>query len=90
MKKDPKIFLDHILECIKLIEDYIKGKTKEEFLKSTELQDMTIRRIEIIGEAIRNLPEDIKKTYADIPWKKIIGMRDKLSHGYFGVDIELT
>ena len=58
MKKDPKIFLDHILECIHLIEEYTKEKTKDEFLKSVALQDMTIRRIEIIGEAVRNLPEE--------------------------------
>ena len=50
---------------------------------------MTIRRIEIIGEAVRNLPEELKKKFVDIPWKKIMGMRDILIHGYFGVDIEL-
>jgi uncharacterized protein with HEPN domain len=90
MKKDPKIFLEHILESVKLIEEYTKGKAKEDFLKSVALQDMVIRRIEIIGEAVKNLPQEIKEKYKDIPWKRIGGMRDKLIHRYFGVDIEFT
>jgi len=79
-----------VLECIELIEKYTGGKSKEEFLKSIQLQDAVIRRIEIIGEAVKNIPEGIKKSYQDIPWKKIAGMRDILIHEYFGVDLELT
>ena len=90
MKKDVKIFLEHILESINLIEEYIKDKSKSDFLESTQFQDSVIRRIEVIGEAIKNIPEEIKKTYTDIPWKKIIGMRDILIHQYFGVDLKLT
>ena len=58
MKKDPRIFIDHILECIELVEDYLHGKTAEDFMGSTQLQDAVIRRIEIIGEATKNLPQD--------------------------------
>ena len=90
MKKDINIFLEHILESIHLIEDYIKGRNKSEFLKLTQLQDSVIRRIEIIGEAIKNIPDDFRETYPKIPWKQIIGMRDILIHQYFGIDLNLT
>ena len=63
MKKDPKIFLGHIIECIELIEIYIKEQTFESFKNSIQLQDSLIRRLEIIGEAITNLSEDVKKKY---------------------------
>ena len=61
MKKDPKIFLNHILESINLIEDYIKDKSKLDFLSSRQLQDSIIRRIEIIGEAVKMLRVILKK-----------------------------
>ncbi len=90
MKKNHKIFFEHILESIKLIEEYTKEKTKTDFLKSVSLQDMVMRRLEIIGEAVKNLTQEIKEKYNNIPWRKIAGMRDKLIHEYFGVDIEFT
>lgn len=90
MKKNVKIFLEHILESINLIEKYIKDKEKSDFLKFTQLQDSVIRRIEIIGEAMKNIPSDFKGSHENIPWKEIIGMRDILIHQYFGVDLELT
>ena len=90
MKKDVKIFLEHTLESINLIEEYIEGKSKSDFFESKQLQDSIIRRIEIIGEAIKKFPEETKETHSDIPWKKIIGMRDILIHQYFGVDLNLT
>jgi len=90
VKKDPGVFIDHILECIALIEKYTIGKTESDFLASSQLQDAVIRRIEIIGEAVKNIPEDLKVEYPDIPWKKISGTRDILVHEYFGVDLQLT
>ncbi|MEM7816824.1 MAG: DUF86 domain-containing protein [Candidatus Aenigmatarchaeota archaeon] len=90
MKKDPKIFIEHILESIEIIQNYLKGLSKKEFLNSKEKQDAVIRRIEVIGEAVKNIPNEIKKKYPKIPWKNIAGMRDVLIHQYFGVDLELT
>ena len=90
MKKEPVIFIDHILECIELLEEYVGGITKDKFFNSVQLQDAVIRRIEVIGEAAKNIPAEIKEKHPDIAWKEIAGMRDILIHEYFAVDLELT
>ncbi len=87
MKKDPTVFLKHILECISLIEKYTENLSKEEFLANIKVQDATIRRLEIIGEASRNLPDEFRKNYTDIAWKKILAARNILAHNYFGIDL---
>lgn len=89
-KKDPSVFVSHILECIEKIEEYLADKTKKDFLNSTQLQDAVIRRIEIIGEAATNIPEEIQKEYPEIRWEEAKGMRNILIHEYFGVDLNLT
>ena len=65
MKKDAGIFIEHILECIELIEKYTEGKTEDEFLSSVQFQDSVIRRIEIIGEAVKDIPDETKSKYLD-------------------------
>jgi uncharacterized protein with HEPN domain len=90
MKKDPRVFICHILESIHLIEKYIDQLSREDFLKSVSTQDAVIRRLEIIGEAVKNVSPEFRDEYLDIPWRKIAGMRDVLIHGYFGVDLDLT
>jgi uncharacterized protein with HEPN domain len=90
MKKDPDVFIKHILESIELIENYTANKTFSDFIESVQLQDSIIRRIEIIGEAVKNLPAEVKSNYPDVPWKNIAGIRDVLIHKYFGIDLELT
>jgi len=90
MKKNPKIFLLHIVESITQIDRYTKKLTKTKFLKNTQIQDAVIRRLEIIGEAVKNVSPEIRKRHSFIPWKKIAGSRDVLSHSYYDVDIELV
>lgn len=86
MTKDPTFFLEHILESISKIEKYLEGVTEEQFANSDEKQDLVTRRIEIIGEATKNIPEDYRQTHPEIPWKKMAGMRDVVIHQYYNVD----
>lgn len=90
MKKNEKIFLMHVLESAEKIEEFTKGISKEEFADSSLIQDGVARRLEIIGEATKNIPEDFRKKHPEVEWRKVAGTRDVLIHGYFGVDINLV
>ncbi|MFZ1976423.1 MAG: DUF86 domain-containing protein [Bacteroidota bacterium] len=88
MQRDDSVYLKHIRDAILKIEDYTKQISAASFHKNTLIQDGVIRQIEIIGEATKRLSEQIRHEYRDISWDDIIGMRNKLIHDYFGIDIE--
>ncbi|MGQ9498449.1 MAG: HepT-like ribonuclease domain-containing protein [Desulfotomaculales bacterium] len=90
MSKSDSVLIEHILQSIDLIEEYVASVSREDFIRTIQLQDAVIRRLEIIGEAVKNLSPPLKKRYPDIPWRKIAGMRDILIHTYFGVDLDMT
>lgn len=84
------LYLKDIMESINLIEQFIAGMDIEGFKRDVKTSDAVIKRFENIGEATKNIPEDIKAIYPEVPWKEMAGMRDKLVHFYFGVKHELV
>ncbi len=87
---DEKTFLRHILEYIALIEKFTEGIEKKEFLDNEEKQLAVVRCIEIIGEAVKQLPPSLREKHHEIPWKDITGTRDLLIHAYFSIDLDLV
>ena len=81
-------YIKHILDSIKDIEESTRNLTKKDFSNNKDKKDANIRRIEVIGEAVKNLPISFRNKYPDIPWKDIAGMRDKLTHHYFGINVD--
>lgn len=88
MKRDIFLFVEDILKSIKNIKDFSEGISKELFMKDELRQSAIIRQIEIIGEAVKNIPESFRKKYPSIEWRKIAGTRDVIIHSYFGIDFE--
>ena len=89
-KRDHKEYLDDIITSINDINQFIGNMSFDEFVNDKKTFNAVIRSIEIIGEATKNIPDDITKKYKNIPWKKMAGMRDKMIHGYFGIDNEIV
>ncbi len=84
--KEDKIYLLNILEAIEKVETYtVSGK--DEFIKSTLIQDGVIRNLKIIGEATKRISQDLREQHTDIPWRQMAGLRDVLIHDYMGVDL---
>jgi uncharacterized protein with HEPN domain len=88
-RKD-EAYLRHIKDAICDIKQFMKGVTKEEFFRNKEKQYAVLRGLEIIGEATKNLSKELKAEHSEIQWSEIAGMRDKLIHQYFGVNIDLV
>lgn len=83
-----RLYLQDIWESILAIEEYTRNLTEKKFYLNRQVQDAIIRRLEIIGEAVKNLDEDFKNKYPQIEQKKIMGMRDIIAHEYFGIKLE--
>lgn len=89
MKRDYIQYLEDIIEGINNIEEYVNGLTFDTFIKDKKTIDAVLRNFEIIGEASKNLPTDIKEKYQEIPWKIMSDMRNILIHEYFGIKLDI-
>ena len=83
-------YLFHMMDEINYLRSHTKGLTRDKFFNDETLQRAFVRSIEIIGEATKKLPDELKQNYPNIEWKAIAGMRDRLIHDYFGIDYEIV
>jgi uncharacterized protein with HEPN domain len=83
-------YLQHILEEAHYLDFAVQGVTQETFLQDPTLMRAFVRSIEVIGEAVKQIPDKLRDQFPQIEWRAITGMRDRLIHGYFGVDYEIV
>lgn len=88
MNKDSSVFVLHIRDSINNILGFVENISEADFFKNRMIQSAVIRELEIIGEAVKNLPIEFRQKYNQVLWKDIAGMRDKIAHYYFGVDLD--
>ena len=90
MQIDYKVYIQDILEAINKIEEYANKLSYESFSNNRMVVDAVVRNLEVMGEAAKNIPLDIKKKYNNVEWKKIIGFQDIVIHAYFGIDLKIV
>jgi uncharacterized protein with HEPN domain len=90
MKRDYTLYINDILECIKKIDEFVGDMAYDEFVEDDKTSSAVVRKLEIMGEAAKNIPREIRQKYKEIPWGDIAKMRDKIIHFYFGVDYEIV
>jgi uncharacterized protein with HEPN domain len=83
-------FLQDILDAVKHVDQFIHGMNFEQFEQDPKTTFAVIRALEVIGEAAKNIPESVRKKYPEAPWREMAGMRDKLTHEYFGVSLKVV
>lgn len=88
--RDYKLYLSDILDAMDSIERFVEGMGFEEFKRDDRTVSAVVRKFEIIGEASKNIPEEMRRNYPEIPWKEMSGMRNRLIHVYFKVDYNLV
>lgn len=82
-------YIRHILDATNDIEESVKNLSKERFVKNKDVRDSNVRRLEIIGEAVKNISRELKEKYQEVEWNKIAATRDKIIHHYFGVNLDI-
>ena len=88
MKREIGDYIQDISDAMNKAMEFVEGMEYEDFICDDKTIFAVIKAIEVIGEAVKNIPEDVKKDYPEIPWREMAGMRDKLIHGYFGVNLK--
>lgn len=89
MSRDPEVYPRDILEAISRVREYTRDLDESAFKSDTLRQDAVIRNLEVLGEAVKQIPVNVRAGYPDVEWRKMAGLRDVLSHQYFGIDVEV-
>ena len=89
-KRDIRVLLNDILEAIAKVERYTQGLSFEEFSKNDMVIDAVTRNLEIIGEVVKRVPQELRDKYRTIDWRRVAGFRDIAIHDYFAVDVEIV
>jgi len=87
MKKDIVVYFEDILDSIKKIKEYVKNLSEKQFYQSFSIQDAVLMRLAVIGESANKIPSNIRKKNQDIPWRKIISLRNIIVHDYSNVNM---
>jgi uncharacterized protein with HEPN domain len=90
MKRNHRLFVKDILDSIEKIEEFIGNMDFKKFIEDDKTKSAVVRKLEIIGEATKNIPKLIRQKYKELPWSDMAGMRDKIAHFYFGIDYEIV
>lgn len=90
MKRQYNLFIKDMLECIERIEEFTGDMNFKEFLADDKTKSAVVRKLEIIGEAAKNIPKNIRQKHKELPWSDMAKMRDKIAHFYFGIDYEIV
>ena len=90
MKRDYRLFVEDILDSIEKIEEFVADMNFDEFVNDDKTSSAVMRKLGIIGEATKNLPGDIRRKYKGLPWREMARMRDKITHGYFGINYRIV
>jgi len=90
MSRSSRVYLQHIRDEIEFLTRHTQGVTKDSFLASETLKRAFVRSLEVIGEAVKRLPAELREQYPQTPWRASAGMRDRLIHGYDSVDYEIV
>jgi len=89
MKREYGDYIEDIIRSVNDVEEFTRGMSYDDFIQDKKTIYAVIRALEVLGEAAKNIPHSIRDNYPHVPWRKMAGMRDKLIHQYFGVDLEI-
>jgi len=90
MRRDYRLYLEDIIDAAEAVREYVAGMGKSELARDRRTSDAVVRNLEVIGEAVKKLPAQVKRDHPEVEWKKIAGLRDILIHDYFGIDVDIV